>query len=44
MCFSSRLHDIILRVNEMDFTHIEHQAAVDGLNAAGNHVSLVSCH
>jgi len=28
----------------MDFTHIEHQAAVDGLKAAGNHVSLVSCH
>ncbi len=36
-----RLHDIILRVNEMDFTQIEHQAAVDGLKAAGNHVSLV---
>jgi hypothetical protein len=40
--FDFRLHDIILRVNEMDFTHIEHQAAVDGLKAAGNHVSLVS--
>ena len=37
-----RLHDIILRVNEMDFTRIEHQAAVDGLKAAGNHVTLVS--
>ncbi|CAF0737147.1 unnamed protein product [Adineta steineri] len=35
-----KLHDIILRVNEMDFTQIEHQAAVDGLKAAGNHVSL----
>ncbi len=37
-----RLHDIILRVNEMDFTQIDHQAAVDGLKAAGNHVHLVS--
>jgi hypothetical protein len=26
----------------MDFTQIEHQAAVDGLKAAGNHVHLVS--
>jgi len=26
----------------MDFTRIEHQAAVDGLKAAGNHVTLVS--
>jgi len=26
----------------MDFTRIEHQAAVDGLKAAGNHVKLVS--
>jgi hypothetical protein len=25
----------------MDFTQIEHQAAVDGLKAAGNHVNLV---
>lgn len=25
----------------MDFTQIEHQAAVDGLKAAGNHVHLV---
>lgn len=39
-CFY-RLHDIILRVNEMDFTQIEHQAAVDGLKAAGNQVHLV---
>ncbi len=37
-----RLHDIILRVNEMDFTQIEHQAAVDGLKAAGVRVHLVS--
>ncbi|CAF4027581.1 unnamed protein product, partial [Rotaria sordida] len=36
-----KLHDIILRVNTMDFTHIEHQAAVDGLKAAGNHVNLL---
>ncbi|CAF2449682.1 unnamed protein product [Rotaria sp. Silwood2] len=36
-----KLHDIILRVNSMDFTHIEHQAAVDGLKAAGNHVNLL---
>jgi hypothetical protein len=33
---------MILRVNEMDFTHIEHQAAVDGLKAAGNDVNIVS--
>ena len=26
----------------MDFTHIEHQAAVDGLKAAGSRVNLVS--
>lgn len=37
-----RLHDIILRVNDIDFTQIEHQAAVDALKAAGNHVHLVS--
>lgn len=43
-CDICRLHDIILRVNEMDFTRIEHQAAVDGLKAAGNHVTLVSIH
>ncbi|CAF3465528.1 unnamed protein product [Rotaria sp. Silwood1] len=36
-----KLHDIILRVNSMDFTRIEHQAAVDGLKAAGNHVNLL---
>ncbi len=42
MFFFCRLHDIILRVNQMDFTQIEHQAAVDGLKAAGNHVHLVS--
>ncbi|CAF4445313.1 unnamed protein product [Rotaria socialis] len=36
-----KLHDIILRVNIVDFTHIEHQAAVDGLKAAGNHVTLL---
>ncbi len=26
----------------MDFTQTQHQAAVDGLKAAGNHVKLVS--
>ncbi|CAF0856080.1 unnamed protein product [Adineta steineri] len=36
-----KLHDIILRVNEIDFTHIEHQLAVDSLKAAGNHVTLI---
>ena len=33
---------MILRVNELDFTQIEHQAAVDGLKAAGNDVNIVS--
>jgi guanylate kinase/C-terminal processing protease CtpA/Prc len=36
-----KLHDIILRVNEKDFTQIEHQPAVDWLKAAGNHVILL---
>lgn len=35
------MHDIILRVNELDFTNIEHQLAVDSLKAAGNQVNLV---
>jgi hypothetical protein len=30
-----------LRVNEKDFTQIEHQAAVESLKAAGNQVMLV---
>ncbi|UJR30241.1 hypothetical protein I4U23_017779 [Adineta vaga] len=36
-----KLHDIILRVNDSDFTHIEHQAAVESLKAAGNDVVLL---
>ncbi|CAF1315487.1 unnamed protein product [Adineta ricciae] len=35
-----RLHDIILRVNDIDFTNIEHQSAVDSLKTAGNDVLL----
>ncbi|CAF1247369.1 unnamed protein product, partial [Didymodactylos carnosus] len=31
-----RLHDIILRVNEIDFTDIHHTEAVDALKHAGN--------
>ncbi|CAF1133946.1 unnamed protein product [Adineta ricciae] len=35
-----RLHDIILRVNDVDFTNIAHQSAVDSLKTAGNDVFL----
>ncbi|CAF1354687.1 unnamed protein product [Rotaria sordida] len=36
-----KLHDIILRVNNIDFTNIEHQAAVDTLKAAESPVILI---
>ncbi|CAF0833766.1 unnamed protein product [Didymodactylos carnosus] len=35
-----RLHDIILRVNDIDFTNINHAAAVEALKNAGNKVTL----
>lgn len=35
-----KLHDIILQVNDKDFTCIKHQDAVDELKAAGTHVHL----
>ncbi|CAF0834417.1 unnamed protein product [Rotaria sp. Silwood1] len=36
-----KLYDIILRVNNMDFTNIKHQVARDILRTAGNHVNLL---
>ncbi|CAF3354162.1 unnamed protein product, partial [Rotaria sp. Silwood2] len=36
-----KLYDIILRVNNIDFTDVEHQAAVDGLKTAVNDVNLL---
>lgn len=41
LSFSLSLRDIILSVNEVDFTNINHQAAVDALKTAGPHVHLV---
>lgn len=35
-------HDVILRVNTVDFTNIQHATAVDTLKSAGNVVKLVS--
>ncbi|CAF1086367.1 unnamed protein product [Didymodactylos carnosus] len=35
-----RLHDIILRVNNIDFTTITHAAAVEALRNAGNKVTI----
>ncbi|CAF1555736.1 unnamed protein product [Rotaria sordida] len=36
-----KLHDIILRVNNINFTNIKHRTAVDILRAADNHVNLL---
>ncbi|CAF3924884.1 unnamed protein product, partial [Rotaria sp. Silwood2] len=36
-----KLHDIILSVNNIDFTHIEHQVAVDTLKSAESPVILI---
>jgi hypothetical protein len=36
------MHDIILRVNDIDYTDIDHQPAVDTLKATKNEVHLVS--
>ncbi|CAF4594175.1 unnamed protein product [Rotaria sp. Silwood1] len=36
-----KLHDIILRVNNIDFTNIQHQAAVDTLKSAESPVILI---
>ena len=39
--FYTRMHDIILRVNDTDYTDIDHQPAVDTLKATKNEVHLV---
>ncbi|CAF1635909.1 unnamed protein product, partial [Didymodactylos carnosus] len=36
-----KLYDVILRVNDNDFTNIKHQTAIDTLKTSGNKVRLL---
>ena len=40
LCFSSRVNDCILRVNEVDVSEVSHSKAVEALKEAGSIVRL----